>query len=261
VSGVTLTRVANSCVLLDFDGEFVLTDPYFTERWHLHRGEPLGMTIGELPRLSAIVATNYFPNHWDTRALAQFAHRVGTRVFTSTDRMERSARELGFTDVVRARWGEEHPITDRLRVEVVEAHSSPVGDVNNYVLTTDSARVFFGGEARTLEPLREYRSGHAAVDVALLPVNGLHVAVTGPQIVMDGDTALEGARILGARSLVAVHDAYGRDPLWSFIRRRGSGELARSHAGPEDPEVVLVPPGRPWACSVDLGPFARPAGT
>jgi L-ascorbate metabolism protein UlaG (beta-lactamase superfamily) len=244
VSGVTLTRIANSCVLLDFDGEFVLTDPYFTERWHLHRGEPLGMTIGELPRLTAIVATNYFPNHWDTRALAQFAHRDGTRVFTSTDRMEQSARALGFTDVVRARWGEEHRITDALSVEVVEAHSSPVGDVNNYVLATGSTRVFFGGEARTLEPLRAYRSGHDPVDVALLPVNGLHVAVTGPQIVMDGDTALEGARVLGARALVAVHDAYGRDPLWSFIRRRGSGELARSHAGPGDPEVVLVPTGR-----------------
>jgi L-ascorbate metabolism protein UlaG (beta-lactamase superfamily) len=247
MSGVTLTRIANSCVLFDFDGEFVLTDPYFTERWHLHRGEPLGLTIGDLPRLSAIVATNDFPNHWDTRALAQFAHGDGTRVFTATDRMARSARTVGFTDVVRAHWGEEHHVTDRLRVEIVEAHSSPVGDVNNYVLATDDARVFFGGEARTLEPLRAYRARRDAVDVALLPVNGLRVVVTGPQIVMDGDTALEGARVLGASSLVAVHDAYGRDPLWGLIRRRGSGELARAHAGVGDPEVVLLPTGVAWS--------------
>jgi L-ascorbate metabolism protein UlaG (beta-lactamase superfamily) len=205
------------------------------------------MTIGELPRLSAIVATNDFPNHWDTRALAQFAHGDGTRVFTATDRMARSATALGFTDVVRARWDEEHRVTDRLRVEVVEAHSSPVGDVNNSVLATDDVRVFFGGEARTLEPLREHRDRRGPVDVALLPVNGLHIAVTGPQIVMDGDTALEGARVLGAASLVAVHDAYGRDPLWSFIRRRGSGELARAHAGVGDPEVVLLPTGVAWS--------------
>ena len=75
-AALTVTRIANSCALLDFDGDIVLTDPYFTERWHLHRGEPLGMTIGELPRLSAIVVSHFFPNHWDTRGLAQFANKA-----------------------------------------------------------------------------------------------------------------------------------------------------------------------------------------
>ena len=86
-AALTVTRIANSCALLDFDGDVVLTDPYFTERWHLHRGEPLGMTIGELPRLTAIVASHFFPNHWDTRGLAQFANKAGTPVFVPTDRM------------------------------------------------------------------------------------------------------------------------------------------------------------------------------
>ena len=193
-AALTVTRIANSCALLDFDGDVVLTDPYFTERWHLHRGEPLGMTVGELPRLSAIVVSHFFPNHWDTRGLAQFAHKAETPVFVPTDRMVKSARELGFERVTRAMWGERHPITERVLLEVVEAHRGPGGQVNNYVVKTDDVSVFFGGEARDLEPLRAYRATHDAVDIAMLPVNGLHVPVTGPQIVMNSDESVEGAR-------------------------------------------------------------------
>lgn len=106
--------------------------------------------------------------------------------------------------------------------------------------------MFFGGEARDVEPLRAYATAHDPVDVALLPVNGLHVPITGPKIVMGSDDALEGARALGARAFVPIHDAYGRDPLWSFLRRKGSGESARERANGH-PEVVCLPTGVAWS--------------
>ncbi len=246
-AALTVTRIANSCALLDFDGDIVLTDPYFTERWHLHRGEPLGMTIDQLPRLCAIVVSHFFPNHWDTRGLAQFAHKAETPVFVPTDRMAKSARELGFERVTRAMWGERHPITERVRLEVVEAHRGPGGQVNNYVVATDDVSVFFGGEARDLGSLRAYRAAHDAVDVAMLPVNGLHVPVTGPQIVMNSDESVEGARILGARSFVPIHDAYGHDLVWAFLRRGGSAEAAVNASKPGDAEVVCLGTGLPWS--------------
>jgi hypothetical protein len=40
-SSVTVTRVAHSTVLRDFDGAVVLTDPWSSERAMYHRGEPL----------------------------------------------------------------------------------------------------------------------------------------------------------------------------------------------------------------------------
>jgi L-ascorbate metabolism protein UlaG (beta-lactamase superfamily) len=245
-AALTITRIANSCALLDFDGDIALTDPYFTERWHLHRGEPLGMTIGELPRLSVIVVSHFFPNHWDTLALAQFANKADTPVFVPTDRMEKSARALGFERVKRATWGERHPITDRLWLDVVEAHRGPGGQVNNYVLATDDVSVFFGGEARDLDPLRSYRASHDAVDVAMLPVNGLHVAITGPQIVMNSDESVAGARVLGAHTFVPIHDAYGHDLVWSFLRRGGSAEDAARVSAADDAAVVSLATGVAW---------------
>ncbi len=67
---LALTRVANACVLLELDGHAVLTDPWFTERWYLRRGEPLGLPVASLPPLAAIVVSNAAVNHWDLRALA-----------------------------------------------------------------------------------------------------------------------------------------------------------------------------------------------
>jgi DNA-binding PadR family transcriptional regulator len=64
---LAITRVANACVVVELDGHTVLTDPWFTERWYLRRGEPLGMTVAELPPLTAIVATSFAVNHWDFR--------------------------------------------------------------------------------------------------------------------------------------------------------------------------------------------------
>jgi L-ascorbate metabolism protein UlaG (beta-lactamase superfamily) len=60
---IAVTRVVNSCVLLELDGHAVLTDPWFTERWFLRRGEPLGLRVAELPPLAAIVVTNPATNH------------------------------------------------------------------------------------------------------------------------------------------------------------------------------------------------------
>jgi L-ascorbate metabolism protein UlaG (beta-lactamase superfamily) len=189
----TVTRVANSCTVLDFDGEAVLTDPFFTER------------------------------------------------------LASSARRIGFEHVECVEWGERRPITAALQLEVVEAHHSPGGAVNNYVLATGAVRVFFGGEARDLGPLREYRATRDPVDVALLPVNGLHIPVTGPRLVMGSDVALEGARVLGARVLVPIHDAHAHDLPWRFLRRDGSAARARECAKTGDPDVVCLETGVAWS--------------
>src|ERR1041384_7319645 len=94
---IAVTRVVNSCVLLELDGHAVLTDPWFTERWWLRRGEPLGLGISELPPLAAIVVTNLATNHWDLRGLRALPAKEATPVYVPTAGMARRARALGFT--------------------------------------------------------------------------------------------------------------------------------------------------------------------
>jgi L-ascorbate metabolism protein UlaG (beta-lactamase superfamily) len=250
-SGVVVTRIGNSCVLLQFGAVNVLTDPWFTEHWYIHRDEPLGMTIEELPPLDAIVVSHPFVNHWDRRALRRLPDKGSTKVFVPTARMAGQARSLGFTQATRLEWGQSAELGDEVRVEAVEAQRTALGRNNNYVLSGAGVRVFFGGEANETAPLVDYGRTQPPVDVALLPVNGLCVPVVG-RIVMGPAEAVAGAHALGGRILVPIHDAHADEWPWKFIQRTGTAADAErlAAAQPSAPDVLNLPTGRPWRLSV-----------
>jgi L-ascorbate metabolism protein UlaG (beta-lactamase superfamily) len=241
---LALTRVANACVLLELDGRAVLTDPWFTERWYLRRGEPLGMPVSELPPLTAIVVSNPAVNHWDVRALAEYRGKATTPVYVSGERMARQARALGYRTVEVLRWHETRQLAPTLSLEVVPAGRTLLGSNNAYVIDSGQARVFFGGEIQDVELLREYGARREPVDVALLPTNGLRPLI-GPPLVMGPEEAVAGAMALSARVLVPVHDAHARDLLSLLFRRHGSASDATGMA-PAGLDVVSLPPGRRW---------------
>src|SRR5690349_10730461 len=118
---LAITRVANACVLIELNGHTVLTDPWFTERWYLRRGEPLGVRVADLPPVSAIVATNFAVNHWDLRALAAYSYKESACVYVSSERMARQARARGYRRVEVLRWNDTREPMPSLRVEAVPA--------------------------------------------------------------------------------------------------------------------------------------------
>lgn len=242
---VAITRVANSCVLLEICGHAVLTDPFFTERWHVRRGEPLGLTVDELPPLAAIVASHPYPNHWDLRGLRDHRDKAGTAVFTSSARMARQAGSLGYSRAVHLRWGESASPVPTLSVRAVAAGRNLGQRQNAYVIESGGVRVFFGGEIRDVAHLVRHREQYPAAQVALLPVNGLR-PVVGPSIVMGPAEAVAGAKALGARVLVPVHDAQGDEVFSRVLRRHGDAEETRAMAShdPAAPEVLCLSTGR-----------------
>ncbi|MEU8173363.1 MBL fold metallo-hydrolase [Microbispora hainanensis] len=133
---IAVTRVVNSCVLLELDGHAVLTDPWFTERWFLRRGEPMGLRIAELPPLAAIVVTNLATNHWDLRGLRAFPAKGSTPLYVPTAGMARRARALGFRQAERVRWGETREITPELSMRVVPAGRTLVWPNNACAFST-----------------------------------------------------------------------------------------------------------------------------
>jgi len=247
---LAVTRVANACVLLELNGHAVLTDPWFTERWYLRRGEPLGLDITELPRLTAIVATSFAVNHWDLRALQDYRHKSTTPVYVSTARMARQARALGYPMVQRLPWGRTCEPSPSLSIEAVPAGRTIAWPNNAYVISSGQTRVFFGGEIADVAHLERYRAGRDPVTVALLPVNGLR-PIIGPALVMGPRQAVAGATTLGARVLLPVHEAHADDVLSLVFRRHGSATEARELAAGRSPDldVVCLAPGTRWTYS------------
>ncbi len=94
---VTATRIAHWCVLLDFDGERVLTDPWFAEKRGYYRGEPLGLTPTTLPRLSAVLASHDHYDHYDLDGFSAYPDK--TVPFVVKRGMAAKARRAGFANV------------------------------------------------------------------------------------------------------------------------------------------------------------------
>jgi L-ascorbate metabolism protein UlaG (beta-lactamase superfamily) len=244
---LTLTRVANSCVLIELNGQAVLTDPWFTERWYLKRGEPLGLGLDQLPPLAAIVVTSFAANHWDMRALRQYAYKAETPVFVSANLMIRQSRRMGFQNVIRMHWDESRDLGPDLSVEAVPAGRTLVWRNNAYVFSSGGLRVFFGGEIEDVALVERHRARRGPAQVALLPTNGLR-PLLGPPLVMEHRKAVAGAEALGAQVLVPVHDAHADDPMSLIFRRHGSAAEAKELAASRSTglDVVCLDPGTRW---------------
>jgi L-ascorbate metabolism protein UlaG (beta-lactamase superfamily) len=236
------TRVANACTLLEFGRDIVLTDPWFRIDRRLFTEAP-AIGAADLPRLAAIIGCHWAFDHWNIRALDAYAFKETTPVFASTPGMVKKARAAGFLRAQEAEWNTRHTISDALSIEIVVAHRFGPKRTNNYVLTMPSVRVFFGGEARDLEPLRAYRQMNAAVDVAFAPVNG--VRLFGLPLVMNAGDAVEAARILGASTLIPIH--YAHRSLGPLARTTSSVEdTVQKGSGNDAPRVVCLRPGHQW---------------
>jgi L-ascorbate metabolism protein UlaG (beta-lactamase superfamily) len=259
---LAVTRVVNACVLLQMGDDAVLTDPYFQDHWFMRLREPIGISVDQLPRLSALLGGHGVFDHWQPGSLRSYPFKAETPVYVATSSMASKARAAGFRRVEVLDWGARQRISPTLELEVTPRQTALGMKVNNYVLTTDQLRVFVGTEARDLEPLRQYRMTQPRVDVALAPIDGS--AFLGRRLVMNPAEAVAAARILGARTLVPIHYANRAIPL--LLETPGTIEhLLRCAAGAPDLEVVQLEPGQRWELVTQPGlqrhgvaPSARP---
>lgn len=219
---VAVTRVVNACVLLELDGEHVLTDPCFQQPVGIRFHEPFGRRVEDLPPLAAIVVGHRVPDHWQPRALHRYRHRHATPVFVPTRRMARAARRSGFARAEVLRWADCRT-SGHLRIDCLPGERITGMRTNAYVITCASASVLVATEARTVVSDRP-------VDVAVLPIDGTRLL--GRPLVMDATTAAATAEKLGATLVPIHHSQLPRPP----ILRCPSG----THELPPDVRVLEV---------------------
>lgn len=198
---LTVTRVAHSTVLLDFDGAVVLTDPWFSQKTGYHQGEPLGVTLAALPRLSAVVASHAHYDHFDLETFKGYPDKH-VPFFVGRE-MVAAARAAGFTDVRGlAPWesGEAGGLTF---TATPGAHGM---EEVTWVITGAGRTVFFGGDSLKVPALDEVATRLPRLDLALVPINGLRAV--GHQVVMSAEEAAALTATLRPDVVVPMHYAY-----------------------------------------------------
>src|SRR5262249_30252560 len=138
---LTITRITHSCVLIDFDGQRVLTDPWFSEKFGYYHGEPYGMTVDMLPKLAGVVVSHGHYDHYDMQAFQAYPDK---QVPIAVKRgIEKTARQVGFTNVIDMdAW--EATTFGKIKVSAVPGkHGVPE---ITYMLQADGFTVYFGGD-------------------------------------------------------------------------------------------------------------------
>ncbi|MEM6691422.1 MAG: MBL fold metallo-hydrolase [Planctomycetota bacterium] len=244
MSQLKITRVANACVLIEMGKQVILTDPFFLNWKMIGIKEQVAMKPQELPPLTAIIGCHDIIDHWQMQSLADYPHKKeSVSVYVPLKSMVRSAKKVGFNNAEILQWGEYRELGE-LSIEATKAQTMMMmRRINNYVLRCGGIRLFFGSEARDLEPLSDYRDQHGAVDVAVLPTNSVHLFGLY-KLVMSGSEAVEATERLGAKQLFVVHDAHPSIP--GLIHIKSSGNDADRASKDSEVDVVRVPTGVVW---------------
>jgi L-ascorbate metabolism protein UlaG (beta-lactamase superfamily) len=241
----TVTRVTHSCVLLDFDGQRVLTDPWFSEKRGYYRGEQLASTPETLPRLSGVIASHDHYDHYDVDGFAAYPDRDVP--FVVKRGMGEKARGAGFRRVSELEPWEEVTLDD-IRITAAPARHG-VPEIT-FVIQGDGKTVFFGADTLRIPELDEVPRRFPTIDLALLPVNGLRIRPAfNRQVVMSAEQAGEYCAVLRPKLAVPIHYAFTagavRDRL--FLKYDGTPERFERSVTEHAPTtaVKVLAPGQP----------------
>jgi L-ascorbate metabolism protein UlaG (beta-lactamase superfamily) len=209
MSTVTITRITHSCVLLDFDGTRILTDPWFSERPGYYRGEPLGIALDALPQLDGVVVSHAHYDHYDIDAFQAYPDKqVPIVVKRGT---AGPALKVGFKNVTEL---DPWETTTLGMVKVTGTPAKHGVPENTYVLESGDFTVYFGGDTLLIPELNEIATRFPSLDLALLPINGLHIRpLFNRKVVMSAQDAAELCAILHPRVVVPIHYTFTAGPL------------------------------------------------
>jgi L-ascorbate metabolism protein UlaG (beta-lactamase superfamily) len=242
---LVITRVTHSCHLIQIGGLTVLTDPWFSQRALYHPGEPIAFQPEQLPHLDAVVISHEHYDHCDLEAFRRYPDKDVPLLVAGP--VVEKARKAGFTNVRALEPWQSARVGDLTIAAAPGKHG--VYEVT-YVISGGGRSVYFAGDTLLIPELRTLTDRYGPLDVALLPVNGLHIRMAGnKQVVMNAEEAAELTAALRPRLAVPQHYAFTSGAVGDRIFLKSDKdpslfvEAARRLAA--DVPVKVISPGEP----------------
>ena len=217
-TGLRLTWLGHSTVLIEMDGLRVLTDPVFGERVSpvsftgVRRFHAVPATIAQLPPIDAILLSHDHYDHLCATSMRELA-KLRVPVITSLGvgaRLERMGVDPEV--IVELDWWERHTLPGgRLRFTSTPAqHFSGRSLVDrdrtlwsSWVIESDRRKIFFSGDTGLTEEFREIGQRFGKFDVVMLEIGAWHPA--WGSIHLGPENALKAFEMLGGAALFPVH--------------------------------------------------------
>lgn len=217
-SGLRVTWLGHSTVLLEVDGLRVLTDPVFGERASPvsfagpRRFHPVPATIEELPRLDAVLLSHDHHDHLcpsSVRALAKLRVPIVTSLGVGA---HLEALGVDPSLITELDWWERHtmPGGELAFTAAPAQHFSGRGllDRNttlwsSWVLETKNRKLFFSGDTGLTDEFVTIGQKYGPFDVVMLEIGAWHPA--WGDIHLGPKNALAAFEMLGGGTLLPVH--------------------------------------------------------
>ena len=201
---LTITRITHSCHLIQIGELTVLTDPWFSERAFYHPGEPVAVSVADLPPLDAVLITHHHYDHCDLAALAGYRDQDVPMIVAGP--VAAKARAAGFTSIRALDPWQATAVKDLTVTAAPGQHA--VYEIT-FVISGGGRSVYFAGDTMLIPELRTLPDRFPRFDAALLPVNGLQIRPQlNKQVVMSAEQAAELTAVLRPGITVPHHYAF-----------------------------------------------------
>ncbi len=216
-SGLRITLVNHSTVLLQERGFNILTDPIWSElaspvSWAgPRRHRKPGVLWEDLPPIDALLLSHNHYDHLDLPTLRRLAER-GRCTFIVPSGVGRLLRSEKIEPAHEMDWGESVSLASFTIHSVPAFHFSGRGifDGNHtlwcgYMIETPERLVYFAGDTGFGPHFRWIREQFGSPHLALLPIGAYEPRWFMSPIHMSPDEAIQAHEILGAPTSIAIH--------------------------------------------------------
>jgi L-ascorbate metabolism protein UlaG (beta-lactamase superfamily) len=182
---IAVTRITHSCYLIEIGGLAFLTDPWFSEKPAHHPGEPIALSVADLPDLDGVLISHHHVGHCDLAAFAAYRDK-DVPLLVAAPVVSR-AHKAGFHNV-RPLYPWESTRLGEVTVMAAPARHS-VTEIT-FVLHGGGRTVYFAGDTLLFPELEELAGHFPKFDLLLVPTSGLRLRpLFNRQVVMDAEEA------------------------------------------------------------------------
>jgi L-ascorbate metabolism protein UlaG (beta-lactamase superfamily) len=217
-SGLRITWLGHSTMLLEIDGQRVLTDPVFGQRASPFsfigpkRFHATPVTIDQLPPLDAVLLSHDHYDHLCRGSIEELARRRVPVITSLGVGAHLESYGVDPRDIVELDWWEEHVLPGgalSFRAAPAQHFSGRTPTTRNttlwssWVITSAQRKLFFSGDTGLTDEFKTIGQKLGPFDVTMLEIGAWHPA--WGEIHLGPKNALKAFEMLGGGTLLPVH--------------------------------------------------------